>query len=275
MRMNANLSRPLAALLTLLALGCAPARDPRIESLYQGQAIVTGQDERSRPRGIVEAFEDVLVKVSGDPRLIDDPRLGAVAAQAASAVTEFSYRDRMEGIPVHDEQGTRDRPYDLTVQFEPARIDAVLRSLGREPWLAPRPRLGVFLGVRIGTTAYLLANAGERGFDQRNALLDAGARRGIPVALPGPADLAAAGLRVDTLGAAGLSSLDARAKAIGADRALAGQIVWSQEPPGWDAAWRMTAMGSEHLWQDRAATFDEAFRRALGTAAQLLSGTGP
>jgi uncharacterized protein len=32
-----------------------------------------------------------------------------MAGQAGTFVADFDYHDRMGGIPVHDEQGTRDR----------------------------------------------------------------------------------------------------------------------------------------------------------------------
>ena len=43
--------------------------------LYQAKPIVTGTGEKNRQIGFALAFEDVLVKVSGDPRLIGDPRV--------------------------------------------------------------------------------------------------------------------------------------------------------------------------------------------------------
>src|ERR671933_505638 len=91
------------------------------------------------------------------------------------------YRDLLGGVPVHDEQGTRDRPYELTADFDPARIDAALRSLGRAPWTAARPRLVVFLRVRTGTGPYVLASDGARGRDQRESLADAAYRFGVPL----------------------------------------------------------------------------------------------
>ena len=39
-------------------------------------------------------------------------------------------------------------------------------------------------------------------------------------------------------------------------------------------AWRMEWQGRPHRWQFRGVTFDEAFRRAIGGAAQILSGNG-
>src|SRR5919205_2017473 len=155
-----------------------------VEHLYQGQVIVTGQREETRGPGIARAFGDVLAKVSGDPRLIDDPRVTGMAAE--TFVTGYSYRDRMAGIPVHDEQGTRDRPYDLTVDFDPERIDAALRSLGHTPWGATRPQPVVLLRVTAGAGSYLLTSDGPRGRDQRESLEAAAERFGVPVLVPSP-----------------------------------------------------------------------------------------
>ena len=38
-----------------------------------------------------------------------------------------------------------------------------------EPWLTPRPRLVVFLGVRNATGAFVLSADGGKGSDMRNS----------------------------------------------------------------------------------------------------------
>ena len=270
-------SRAAAAMLRLAAmimLGCGQASAAKVEDLYQAQTIVTGQGEESRRVGFPVCLQQVLVKVSGDPRLIGDPQVTALAGEAASFVTDFTFRDRMAGIPVHDEQGTRDRPYDLTVRFDPAKIDAALRWLGREPWQGPRPRLAVLVGVDIDGTRYLLARDGERGRDQREALLEAASRFGMPIVLPDEAALAAAGLSYAKLQALDPKSLDATAGAIGGDLALVGNLLWSERALGWVADWRMDAEGKRHRWQISGVSFDDAFRSAMSGAAQILSGHG-
>jgi uncharacterized protein len=264
----------IARLAALVMLGCDAAGAGSVDDLYRAQTIVTGQGEESRRVGFATCLEQVLVKISGDPRLIGDPAVAALAEQAGAFVAEFGFRDRMAGIPVHDEQGTRDRPYDLSVGFDPGKIDAALRSLGREPWRGPRPRLVVLLGVRIGTTSYVLASDGERGRDQREALAAAAARFGMPMALPDQAALAAAGLNYAELRTADPSTLDTAAKTIGGDLALAGDLLWSEEALGWIANWRLDARGKTHRWQIRGVSFDDAFRNAIAGAAQMLSGHG-
>ena len=78
-------------------------------------------------------LEDVLIKVSGAQKLSGDPRLAAYKSKAKGFVTGYSYRDQFFGKPIRDEQGTRDRPYDLTVEFEESKIDDILGALASSP----------------------------------------------------------------------------------------------------------------------------------------------
>ena len=94
---------------------------PGIPALYQAYEIVTGTDMRQRPWGFAQTLREVLVKVSGDARLKTDPRTAPLAERAAEFVACFRYADQMADVPLHDEQGTYDRPYKLTVTFDPAR----------------------------------------------------------------------------------------------------------------------------------------------------------
>jgi len=267
----AGLTAPLSALLMLIC-GAATAAD--VEDLYQGQTIVTGEREETRAPGFAECLEDVLVKVSGDPRLIGDPRVAEMAKQAGTMVGDCRYHDRMSGIPHHDEQGTRDRPYDLIVRFETAKIDTALRSLGRAPWGASRPRIVVFLGMRNLLASYMLADDGDRALEHE-ALVAAAARRGVQLMLPSRAALEQAGVSFETLPAADLARLDAAAQAMGGDLALVGRMAWSDAAMSWVADWRLRSAGQTDQWQVRSLTFDDGFRKALGGAAQILSGNGP
>ena len=59
-------------LLALILVGCGAAIAANVDDLYQAQAIVTGQREETRGAGLAQCLTDVLVKLSGDPRLIDE-----------------------------------------------------------------------------------------------------------------------------------------------------------------------------------------------------------
>lgn len=263
----------LAAVLFAALAGTAAAA---VDDLYRSQTIVTGQGEAERARGFALCLEAVLVKVSGDPRLIGLAEVEAMKAHASDLVRDFTYEDRMKGIPLHDEQGTRDRPFDLTVAFDPAKVDAALRTLGRAPWPEPRAKLVVLLGVRDARGAsYVLAGEGERGLGQRQSLAAVAEKRGVPLRLPESAKLAAADVTYDGLAAMAPAGLQALAKASGGDAALAGTLVWIEAAPGWTVRWRLSWQGSEHRWAVAGVSFDDAFRNGIDGAASILSGHGP
>ena len=272
--MTRAMGRGLAFGLLLASFTATAGARAASNDLYQAQAIVTGQGEAERARGFALCLDDVLVKLSGDPALVGDKRLPPLEAKAGELVAAFSYRDRMSGIPVHDEQGTRERPFDLSVTFDRSKTDATLHALGLRPWLAARPRLVVVLGIRYAQTSYVLARDGERGLGQREALLAASAKRGMPAVLPDTATLMARGVTFETSARGRWPRLAALARRSGGDVPLAGTLVWDEPGLGWIADWRLLWHGKAHRWHIGGVSFDDAFRNAMSGALQLVSGHG-
>ena len=259
----------IAVLLLVLmgASGVAAEND----DLYRGRTLVTGIRDETRIPAVPGCLLDVLAKVSGDARLLSDPRAEKVAAGATLLATEYSFRDRLAGRQIHDEQGTRDRPYYLTISFDPRMVDTALKDLGSKPWRDKRPRLGLFLLVQNGPTLYVLTQDGAFGRDQRDSLSSASWQVGMPVVLPDEAGLAKQGLTAASLPTAQLASL---AKAIKADIILTGKLVWNKDRLGWEAEWRLFDGRANHDWKIKDVNFDDAFRNALRGSAQILSGNG-
>lgn len=260
----------VAAVLTCCASAVAAAEG----DLYRAKVTVTGQGEANRILGFAACLEDVLIKVSGVQKLSGDRRLAPYKSKAKSFVTSFSYRDQFFGKPIRDEQGTRDRPYDLTVDFEQSKIDGILGMLGLKPWLSHRPVLAVFVAMEQGARNFVVTIDGAQSDLQRDALLAAADRRGMLIVLPGAAALAKANITGETLGSATLSALAPIAAEQDAEAVLTGRLVWDDRQLGWTTQWQMDWAGRTHRWQVRGVTFDEAFRRGIGGAAQVLSGNG-
>ena len=259
----------LAAFALGLAGGVALA-----DAVYHGRAIVTGELEPERSRGFALAFKDALVEASGDVRLLEDPRVDALAAHAKDDVLHFRYRDRMAGIPHHDEQGSHDRPFDLIVDFDGAKIEHALASLGVQPWTGQRPIVAAFVAVSHGDEHFDLSSDGDEGVDQRAALADAADRYGIELVLPGAERIASAridDLLVPPIEAGRFVSL---AQDLGGDVPLVGSLVWSDQPGGWNGDWRLVAQGRVYRWHVDGVSFDAAFQNAILGAAQILSGHG-
>jgi hypothetical protein len=260
----------LAVLISCIATTAATADD-----LYLAQTVVTGQGEANRVIGFAACLEDVLIKVSGAVKLAGDPRLAAYQSRAGDFVRAYSYHDQMSGTPVRDEQGTRDRPYDLTVEFDEKKIDDLLGAIGIKPWLSHRPVLAAFVEMEQGArNTIVTADAGLSAAAPRDALLASSTRRGLTVVLPHVAALAKSGIDGAELAKMSPSALAARAAEMGGEVALIGRLKWNDSDLEWVTYWQMEWQGRHHRWQVHAVTFDEAFRRALGGAAQILSGNG-
>ena len=267
--------RAMAAIFLAATLTCCIGRvAAAAPELYRAKVTVTGQGEANRMLGFASCLEDVLIKVSGALKLSGDPRLAAYKSQAKGFVTDYSYRDQFFGKPIRDEQGTRDRPYDLTVTFEESRIDDILAALGLKPWLSHRPRLALFVEMEQGARNFIVAADGAQSDLQRDALLAAAEKRGMDIVLPGTEALAKSNIIGADLRTAPFPALAPIAAEQGGEVVLVGRLVWDDRDLGWLARWQMEWGGRTHLWQVRGVTFDKAFRRGIGGAAQILSGNG-
>jgi uncharacterized protein len=257
--------------LTAVLMCCTGTMATEAADLYRAQAIVTGQGEANRIIGFASCLEDVLIKVSGAQKLAGDRRLAAYKSKAKGFVRAFSYHDQMSGTPTRDEQGTRDRPYDLIVDFDEKKIDDILKALGLKPWLSRRPVLGVFVEMQQGLKKYVVTDDADQSELQRESLLAAASKRGMAIVLPSVAALAKLSINGVELRTMTTSTLASVAAQQGGEIALVGRLVWVDRELGWSTQWQMDWQSRTHRWQVRGVTFDEAFRRGIGGAAQILS----
>jgi uncharacterized protein len=249
--------------------GPADAEDAGAGDFYQAYAIVTGTDMRQRPWGFAQCLREVLVKVSGDPRLKDDKRTLALAVEADRFIAAFDYVDMMAGIPKKDDQGSYDRPHKLTVRFDPAKIDALLAELGETPWHGERPVVVPVLLVHgPKPPPYLLSAEAPAGAEQRGSFVNAAGEFGMRVRLPSDAELAAWGIAADHFPGA-LPPEGAPGKAI-----VIGTLDWSETLPGWVGQWRTRWHGKDHAWGISGVNYDAAFRDIAQGVVLLASGRG-
>lgn len=248
--------------LALCGLVCAFAAGARAEdgaAFYQADAIVTGTDMRQRPWGFAQCLREVLVKVSGDPRLHDDPRVTALAEQADRFVVGFGYVDLMAHLKRNDDQGSYDRPHRLTVRFDPLKIDVLVAELGDTPWRGERPVVVPIVMVSgPKPPPYLLTADTPRRIDQRGAFVNAASEFGMQVRVPHEAEVA--GLR--------------QAGERPGEAIVTGTMDWSETLPGWIGTWHLRWHGAQHDWRIEGVNYDAAFRDVVRGVVVLASGRG-
>jgi hypothetical protein len=254
----------------LLVVAGANAHAGDVQDLYSAQTIVTGTQEPERTRGFRAGLIDAIVKLTGDTRLADSEKLGPLLEKPHPLVEHFEYEDRMKGIPVHDEQGTRDRPHFLRMRFKPADMDKALADLGLRKW-SKRPVLAVWLGVKTAVGDFVLAKTGDDGYVQRAVVVETSERRGIPVLLP-EGDGAKPAVTFPDISADNLEKMKSASSA--ADAWLSG-VLSITESGYWDIRWRLSWQDKSRVWTHQGVSFDAAIKDGLQTSALIFSGNAP
>ena len=258
---------PLALLFLVASVSAASAVE--VKTLYRAETIVTGVEEPERTRGFRAGLTDVIVKLTGDVRLAGSAALKPLLENPHPLVEAFEYEDRMKDIPVHDEQGTRDRPHFLRMTFKPEAVNGALKSLGLSRWGADRPMLAVWLGIRTAVGAYILTSGGEEGYGQRAVLTETAERRGVPILLP---DAAAHVVTFDDIANKKLDKLQDASPM--ADALLSG-VLSMTETGYWTMIWRLDWQGRTRTWRMEEVSFDTALKDGLQTAALIFAGYEP
>jgi uncharacterized protein len=241
---------------------------PDIGPTYRADVIVTGTDMRQRPWGFARTLREVLVKTSGDPRLKDDPRLLALAEQADRFVACFEYVDLMADVPLHDDQGTSDRPYRLNVSFMPTEIDAILRRFGDKPWRGQRPLIVPVLLVHgRKPPAYVLSAKIAAGAEQRGAFATAANEFGMQARIPNDRELLSWDAKVGRFPSEPPPSSAGEAVVVGT-------LDWSETLPGWIGQWQMRWRGVDYTWGIKGVNYDAAFRNIVRGVMLVCSGAG-
>jgi hypothetical protein len=237
---------------------------------YQANDIVTGFGLEMRQKGFAHCLTEVLVRLSGEPRLEHDPRVAALAAHADSRVASFDYADVLLGMgfPVHDDQGTADRPEYLVARFDHAKVEQALGELGEPVWRGGHPRVVPVLAVHGPGRAYLLSAEVPSGAGQRDSLATLGIEYGLAVRVPTEAELTQWGVGLD-----GFPS--PRAEGDGEQALVAGTLDFDEAKPGWVGSWRMRWRSADYAWGISGVNFDEAFRSLLRGVLRVASGHGP
>lgn len=137
-------------------------------ALYSARVAVADQSEEARITGFREALEQVLVKLSGQSRAAEDPRLAPLLDAAADWVAQYRY----QAPDAESEAGPARSAEYLVVEFAAGALDAELRRLGVARWPAARPPLLVWLDFqepqrsRVGKRIRsLLQERGVRGLE--------------------------------------------------------------------------------------------------------------
>lgn len=170
---------PVLVLIIMLLFGALPGEAAEVTGLYRAEVPVASQDAASRNRAIGEAFQQVLIKVTGREAVAEQPALQEKIQDASAYVQQYRYRiapTPMNAPPTAEVQRL------LQVQFDPQAVNRLLTEQKLPIWGVTRPLILIWLGIEENGKHHMVMPGQE---PQLTAAIEKTAdARGLPILMP-------------------------------------------------------------------------------------------
>ena len=131
-------------LILFFALFCTSVMAEQVSGLYNGRVLVADQSEQSRSKGVNQALEQVLIKLTGNSKIMQLPGIQKAVSNTNNFIASVGYTK----LPAGSLEELAGQPgFSLQVSFSAEAIDQLIRWAQLPILPAGRPKL-VFWIVR-------------------------------------------------------------------------------------------------------------------------------
>ncbi len=233
----------------------------RVTALYQGIVPVASQSVEERNRMLEPALTQVLIKVSGNNQILNNPNLKSHLSSANTLMQEFSYSEAPH-------LAGETKPYLLHLNFDADGINKLLRDAGAPIWGQNRPLILIWLEEEApGRKAEII---GADSSDNLSALLKQNTdRRGVPVIFPAMDMQDMSQIGVNDIATMDIAKLNNAAKRYGSDAILVGRII--QDTNGYTTQWKLVMGTDQWDWNMTGKTLADTFTAMTDNIATTLA----
>lgn len=261
--MNGIVFRHMARLLFAVLLGgLVPGAGmaAQLEKLYEAQIPVLDQAAKTRKKGLRDALAEVLVRVSGDRAVLEQPAITSLLAQPGRYVQQFGYRPSPEdGAQV---------PWLLWVRFDAAGLERTLRERGLPFWGQERPETLVWIAVEQRGRREVIAEPEKSAV--KNWLHTAAVRRGLPLIFPLMDLEDSREVKFTDVWGGFMGTLHAASRRYRPQAILVGRVHQGASG-GWSATWSLHIQGSEKRWSASDNRLSAVTAEGIDWAADQLA----
>jgi len=145
------------------------AEAAQVQGLYQVSVTVADQTQESRDEAILAAYNTMLIRLSGNDSVLDNPALTKDATSAGALISSLRY------------ERTDNDELALVVEFMAPPMQALIRQSGEPLWGDSRPLTQLWLAVSGEQGREVV---GPENLEWQSSVLSAMQKRGLPVLLP-------------------------------------------------------------------------------------------
>ncbi len=230
-------------------------------NLYQAIVPVKTRLEQERQTILPEAFEQVLVKLTGNLQVGENRLLAQQLPQAVRYVQKYYYSNSI--YPGHDL---------LFVTFEPKSVDELLSAAQLPKWTARRPLLLIWLIKDEDGKKSIVDDADPMATDLKLAA----SQMGLAIMFPAYDLEDMQQVSMDDIWAPNVASIVKCAQRYGADKLLIGRVVqgpqqdwYAQWQIGNGLSWHSLSHDEESSSKNPSAVMQQTMRQVLLELAQI------
>lgn len=243
-------------------LAWTPVGAVKVTTLYEVSVPVASQAADARAEAIHNAFQDVLIRVTGDQSIIKNKTIKASLDRADYFVQEFSY----------SAPEVSDATYTLNVKFSEQDVKRLLRKVGAKQWTNIRPLVLVWLAtVDHQNQANIIGMEGNNQVLQK--FKQQGQRYGLPLIFPVMDVTDLSQVSPDNITALSLNEIKTASKRYDPDVLLVGTI--QNEDGTYEARWSLIAKDKSWDWTTSGSSEDQVIGDALDHVSQMFSQKNP
>ncbi|MCW8908099.1 MAG: DUF2066 domain-containing protein [Sedimenticola sp.] len=258
-------SRILPLLLALL-LGAVSADASQVDGLYSAEVQVAGQSAEQRTEGIVRAFAEMLVKVTGNRTIAGRSELQEALKLAPRYVQQYRYR--LVPASGGGDEAEQDASRLLMVQFDAEAVRRLLRERRLPVWGENRPAGIVWLGVESAGQRRLLQP--ESDSELVIAMTAAAEKRGIPVLFPLMDLEDQSAVQVADLWGNFIQNIRRGSERYSPDLIVTGRLVRLSDRL-WRVNWHLYHGDRSSVWRDEGSLPTELAAAGIQRVADLLA----
>lgn len=247
-----------SVLLLLTCFWFTSALAVKMSSLYQAEVSVAAQTDDLKAQAVKEGFLKVLVKLSGDAQIGNNPVIKASLLRPDYYVHDFNY----------SQSTTDSSQYLLKIRYEPNDINRLLKKAGVVYWGEIRPLILVWLAVTDKeNTTEIIGN--EMPDEVFTAVKHQSRRFGLPLIFPVMDVDDVSQISPEDIEALALPTLKEAARRYAPDALLIGNI--KQTPHDFQSQWQLILGKEQWKWEITDKSSDALIAALMHQVSQTLA----
>lgn len=231
----------------------------QVTGLYQVSVPVEDQTSGERLKGMSSAIKEVLIRVSGSRGVVENPELSSAIVAPSRYVKGYRYEKRQ--LPEGD--GNQ-----LVVEFSAKAVQSLLVQKQLPVWSEQRPEVLLWLAVEERKRRYILKDSSVHLPNQ--AINDAAAARGLPLAWPLDSDIEIGKVKVADIKAGFDEQISKASKDYNPHGILVGYIKELRNG-SWLGRWQLVRGGQVTRWKSEEGSLSTVMQSGIDPVADVLA----